>query len=99
MLISLRGVVLALVHIGSKTNVLNFELFARRKIVMDKEYKDYVVTLHPTLPFLLHSQSNRCLACLQELQQEYVVLKKKFEILFQLEQEIVKNGGTVPTMD
>uniref|UniRef100_A0A803MWV4 Histidine-containing phosphotransfer protein n=1 Tax=Chenopodium quinoa TaxID=63459 RepID=A0A803MWV4_CHEQI len=40
-----------------------------------------------------------CLACLQELQQEYVVLKKKFEILFQLEQEIVKNGGTVPTMD
>ncbi|XP_021843395.1 histidine-containing phosphotransfer protein 1-like [Spinacia oleracea] len=40
-----------------------------------------------------------CLACLQELQQEYIVLKKKFEILFQLEQDIVQKGGIVPTKD
>ncbi|XP_010684728.1 histidine-containing phosphotransfer protein 1 isoform X1 [Beta vulgaris subsp. vulgaris] len=40
-----------------------------------------------------------CLTVLQDLQQEYIVLKKKFEILFQLEQDIVKNGGTIPTMD
>ncbi|XP_048500271.1 histidine-containing phosphotransfer protein 1 isoform X2 [Beta vulgaris subsp. vulgaris] len=43
--------------------------------------------------------SSRCLTVLQDLQQEYIVLKKKFEILFQLEQDIVKNGGTIPTMD
>ncbi|KAL2896217.1 Histidine-containing phosphotransfer protein 1 [Bienertia sinuspersici] len=40
-----------------------------------------------------------CLNCLQELQQEYIVLKSKFEYLFELEQEILKNGGTIPTMD
>ncbi|KAK9757257.1 hypothetical protein RND81_01G152300 [Saponaria officinalis] len=46
-------------------------------------------------------QRNRdaCLACLQNLQQEYNILKKKFEYLFKLEQEIVKNGGRIPTMD
>ncbi|KAL9235825.1 hypothetical protein vseg_010559 [Gypsophila vaccaria] len=40
-----------------------------------------------------------CLTCLQNLRQEYIALKKKFEYLFKLEQEIVNNGGTIPTMD
>ncbi|KAL9228105.1 hypothetical protein vseg_003719 [Gypsophila vaccaria] len=39
-----------------------------------------------------------CLLCLQILQQEYNALKKKFEYLFKLEQEIVNNGGTIPTL-
>ncbi|KAH9614181.1 hypothetical protein KSS87_009653 [Heliosperma pusillum] len=40
-----------------------------------------------------------CVACLQSLQQEISVLKKKFEYLFKLEQDILNNGGIIPTMD
>ncbi|CAO2839677.1 unnamed protein product [Amaranthus hypochondriacus] len=40
-----------------------------------------------------------CVACLQDLQQEYFVLKKKFECLFKIEQDIVNNGGTVPSWE
>jgi len=39
-----------------------------------------------------------CLACLQILEQEYNILKKKFEILFKLEKQIIQNGGTIPTI-
>eukprot|EP00253_Pinus_taeda_P030754 PITA_30754 len=38
---------------------------------------------------------NGCLQCLQELKEEYYLLKHKLEILLELEQSILASGGTI----
>jgi len=43
-------------------------------------------------------QRNRegCLQCLEQLKQEYYLVKDKLETLFQLEHQILEAGGTIP---
>ncbi|KAL2470006.1 Histidine-containing phosphotransfer protein 1 [Abeliophyllum distichum] len=40
-----------------------------------------------------------CLSCLQQVQQEYLLIKNKLEALFQLEKQIVAAGGAINTVE
>ncbi|XP_051128010.1 histidine-containing phosphotransfer protein 1-like isoform X2 [Andrographis paniculata] len=40
-----------------------------------------------------------CLKCLQNVKQEYLLVKAKLEALLRLEQQILAAGGTVPMLD
>ncbi|KAI6693158.1 hypothetical protein NL676_020868 [Syzygium grande] len=39
-----------------------------------------------------------CLRCLQQMKQEFVLVKSKLEALFELEQQVVAAGGSLPKM-
>ncbi|KAK7245736.1 hypothetical protein RIF29_40585 [Crotalaria pallida] len=49
--------------------------------------------------FCLEQNTDACLRCLQQLKQEYCLVKNKLETLFRLEQQIMAAGGSIPMME
>ncbi|GLJ30609.1 hypothetical protein SUGI_0606100 [Cryptomeria japonica] len=45
--------------------------------------------------FCQEKKKNGCLQCLQQVKQEYYLLKNKLEDLFEIERKILKAGGTI----
>ncbi|KAF8016008.1 hypothetical protein BT93_H1532 [Corymbia citriodora subsp. variegata] len=46
----------------------------------------------------MKGSSCRCLRYLQQMKQEFVLVKSKLEALFELEQQVVAAGGSIPKM-
>ncbi|GFY91986.1 histidine-containing phosphotransmitter 3 [Actinidia rufa] len=44
----------------------------------------------------LKGSSSRCLKCLQQVKNEYTLVKNKLETLFKFEQQLLAAGGSIP---